>query len=285
MKIIRFDGGFRYDDPNNRWGNPSYQLEPGDEGYVPPSPVPSQPPTKKKHMKRNSYYPGRVGDQIVWLTNFPDKIVRWATVLGLTPAQVAAAQADCRWLVYVLREWLPAARAWSLACTNAAYEIQSGTGTAAQTLPVFVPPPHAEDVAPVAPGALDRIFALVQLIKDSGKCTDVIAADLGILGSAATGPNLAAVQPDFTATVVSGQVFLKWGWGGNADYLEFIEFLVDRADGKGSVFLATDTTPGYTDTTPLPATLTKWTYKAIYHDGDHQVGLWSVPVTVNVQKE
>ena len=36
---------------------------------------------------------------------------------------------------------------------------------------------------------------------------------------------------------------------------------------------------------PLPATLTKWTYKAIYHVGDHPVGLWSAPVTVNVQKE
>ena len=34
MKTIRFDSGFKFDDPNNRWSNPSYQLEPGDLGYV-----------------------------------------------------------------------------------------------------------------------------------------------------------------------------------------------------------------------------------------------------------
>jgi hypothetical protein len=32
MKTIRFDSGFYLDDPNNRWGNPSYQLEPGNPG-------------------------------------------------------------------------------------------------------------------------------------------------------------------------------------------------------------------------------------------------------------
>lgn len=42
MKVIRFDSGFRYDDPNSRWGNPSVQLEPGDPGYV--APQTGQPP-------------------------------------------------------------------------------------------------------------------------------------------------------------------------------------------------------------------------------------------------
>jgi len=27
------DEGFRLDDPNNRWGDPAYQLEPGDPGF------------------------------------------------------------------------------------------------------------------------------------------------------------------------------------------------------------------------------------------------------------
>ena len=57
---------------------------------------------------------------------------------------------------------------------------------------------------------------------------------------------------------------------------------MDRGDGKGFVFLTIDTTPGYTDTTPLPATLTKWTYKAVYRVGDAQVGQWSAPVSINV---
>jgi hypothetical protein len=61
-----------------------------------------------------------------------------------------------------------------------------------------------------------------------------------------------------------------------------IELQVDRADGKGYVLLAYDTTPGYTDTTPFPATPAKWTYRGIYRVNDKQVGLWSKPVSVTV---
>jgi hypothetical protein len=57
---------------------------------------------------------------------------------------------------------------------------------------------------------------------------------------------------------------------------------VDRGDGKGFIFLANDTTPGYIDTDPFPAAPTRWTYRAIYIIGDAQVGLWSKPVSVTV---
>ena len=57
---------------------------------------------------------------------------------------------------------------------------------------------------------------------------------------------------------------------------------MDRNDGKGFVFLAIDTTPGYTDTQPLPAVPAIWIYRAIYRVGDHQVGLWSNPVSLPV---
>ena len=43
-----------------------------------------------------------------------------------------------------------------------------------------------------------------------------------------------------------------------------------------------DTTPNYEDTTPFPVTPTKWTYKAIYRVGDHQVGQWSGEISVIV---
>ncbi len=43
MKVIRFDAGFRFDDPNSRYGAtdnaPAYQLEPGDSGYINTAPV------------------------------------------------------------------------------------------------------------------------------------------------------------------------------------------------------------------------------------------------------
>ncbi len=48
MKPIRFDSGVRFDSPNLRWGDPSYELEPGDPGYVPPSSATTAKPRKKK---------------------------------------------------------------------------------------------------------------------------------------------------------------------------------------------------------------------------------------------
>jgi len=78
-------------------------------------------------------------------------------------------------------------------------------------------------------------------------------------------------------------VFVDWGWGGYANYLDMCEIQVDRGDGKGFIDLAFDTTPGYTDTAPFPAAPAKWTYRAIYRVNDAQVGLWSKPVSLTVQ--
>ena len=65
-------------------------------------------------------------------------------------------------------------------------------------------------------------------------------------------------------------------------WLDLCELQVDRGDGKGFIPLAFDTTPGYTDTAPFPATPVKWTYRAIYRVGDTQVGIWSAPVSITV---
>jgi len=233
-------------------------------------------------MKRNTYYPARQNDQIVWLGNFSTKLPTLAAALGLTAAQVTAAVADCGWLIYILQSWLPAGRAWSLATTDAVNDAQTGDGTALMALPVFTAPALPTGIVPTNTGALTRIFALVQSIKDGGKCSDTNATNLGITGSAQTGPDLTTVQPVISVSIMGNQVNVKWGWGGNSAFLDSCEIQVDRGDGKGFVLLTIDTTPGYTDTQPFPAASVKWTYKAIYRLGDAQVGLWSQPASVTV---
>jgi hypothetical protein len=233
-------------------------------------------------MKRNTYFPARQTDQIVWLANFSNKLPALAAVLGLTAAQVSAAVADCGWLIYILQTWLPAGRAWALATTDAAADAQTGDGTALMVLPVFTAPALPAGIVPVNTGALTRVFALVQSIKDSGKCSDTNATNLGIVGSAQTAPDLTTVQPFISVSIMGNQVNVKWGWGGNSAYLDSCEIWVDRNDGKGYVLLTIDTTPGYTDTQPFPAASAKWTYKAIYRLDDAQVGLWSQPASVTV---
>jgi hypothetical protein len=186
-------------------------------------------------------------------------------------------------LIYLLQAWLPATRKWSQTGTNAMAEAQTGDGTKLMVLPVFVAPALPTGAAPVNTGALNRIFAQVQDIKNGGQCSDKDAATLGIVGSVQPGPDYTTLQPVFTVSIVGGQVLVKWGWGGYADFLDACEIQVDRGDGKGFNLLAMDTTPGYTDTQPFPAAKTVWTYRAIYQVDDARVGVWSQPVSIAVQ--
>jgi hypothetical protein len=39
VKTVYWDTNEVFDNPNLRWGNPAYLLEPGDPGYVPPDVV------------------------------------------------------------------------------------------------------------------------------------------------------------------------------------------------------------------------------------------------------
>ena len=284
MRTAYFDSGLNWDDPNLRWGEPAYLLEPGDPGYTPTLPpnTETKAKNKTKKMRRNNFFPMRQGDQITWLGNYKTKLPGYATTLALAAGQVTAIGNDCGWAIYVLQSWVPAVRSWTLAGTDALNEALTGSGSAAQTLPVFTAPALPAGVTAVNPGALNRIFALVQQIKDGGKCTDAIAQDLGIVGSANAGPDLTTIAPVIAVNLAGGHVQIKWGWQGNAAFLDLCEIHVDRGDGQGFKLLTFDTTPNYTDTQPLPATPARWTYKAIYRVGDAQVGNWSAPISINV---
>jgi hypothetical protein len=233
-------------------------------------------------MKRQNYYPRAIPAQIIWLTNFANRIPGLAATLGLTPAQATAIVADCLWLIYVLQEWEQAAHSFSTGATKAANEAQFGDGTQLMVLPTFTAPALPTGAAPVNTGALYRVFALVQTIKNDGKCSDTNANLLGIVGTEQTGPDATTLQPVISLFIKNGQVFVKWNWGGYAAFLSSCEIWVDRGDGKGFVFLTIDTTPGYTDTQAFPAALAKWTYKAIYREDEQQFGLWSQPVSITV---
>jgi hypothetical protein len=283
MKTVIFDSGIHWDDPNLRWGDPAVELEPGDPGYVP-----VQPPSQKqksarsKIMKRNAYFPSRQAEQIVWLENYRNKVGGYATALNLAAPAVTATVADARWLIHVLNSWFGATRAWAEACTDAVTEAQSGDGTAAMALPVFTAPALPTGVTAVNTGALDRIFAYVQTIKESPGYTETIGTDLGLVGSELTPPDFTTLAPVFKVSLSAQGVQIAWTWGGYSAFLDMIEIQVDRGDGKGYVFLATDTTPGYLDTCPRPATPAKWTYRATYHVDDAPIGQWSAPVSVAV---
>ena len=272
--------------PNVTWDG---ILEPGDPGYTPPPPLPvSKSKRKANPMKHQAYFPTNVPEQILWLTNFFLKLILHGAALGLSVPQVAAAVADCRWLIYLLGSYRPAERAAAKANTDFMREAQFGTDTAAMTLPNFEPPPlpvadpapgGLPAVVPQPPGALARIFSLVQVIKQSA--SDIIATDLGIVGSEiAPPPPPEALQPVIRVKRVGAHILVEWSWGGLRDLVDMLQIQVDR--GQGWTDLAYDTTPDYNDTAPHPATLTTWKYRAIWRVDDAQIGIWSAEASVVV---
>jgi hypothetical protein len=230
-------------------------------------------------MIRNSFYPKRADAQVIWHGNLRNKLPVHATTLGLAPAVVTAALADADWLIYVLGTWLPAVRTFSESCTDAVVEAQNGPGTGLMSLPTFTAPLGG---TPVNTGALLRIFNLVQQIRINPACTEAIASDLGIVGSEQSEPDWNVFGPVLKISRAPAGVTVGWGWQGKSAFLDQIEIEVDRGDGKGWVMLAIDTTPGYVDTEAIPATPTKWQYRAIYRVGDQRVGQWSAAASVIV---
>jgi hypothetical protein len=213
------------------------------------------------------------------LRTFQDNIGSYATLLGLTPAQVTSQAADSdyyNYLVEVLQTMEQHGQQWSM------WHRQMRHGSTA--LPGGAPVLPTLPVAPTAvpPGIEGRFRALMNLIKAGPNYNTSIGEALGGEGPEQTAPDTAAIKPDLTLRLSGGSVQVGWGWGGQSKHLDMIRLEVDRGGGAGFVLLAMDTTPNYIDTEPLPATAAKWTYRGMYYVGDSPVGQWSDPVSINV---
>jgi hypothetical protein len=203
----------------------------------------------------------------------------YATLLGVDPDDVTAQAADCDYFEYCLRSQNILHHA-SREATNWKDLMRNGGQLPPTGSPLAPVLPTA--VTAVAPGIEARFRALVKQIKTSKNYNAAIGQALGIEGAQQTPPDYATLQPAIRVIVTGNAVLVEWGWQGYSAWLDWCELQVDRGDGHGFVPLTFDTTPGYTDNQPFPATPTKWTYRAIYRVGDAQVGVWSPPVSVNV---
>ncbi len=139
-------------------------------------------------MKRQDYFPSRLGDQPEWLENFATKIPGYAPALGLVAGTVTAGVADARWCAFVIGIWRTQAQEFGRTISGAVEEALSGTGTSAQVLPTYTAATLPAGVVAVNPGALERLFRFVRDIKNSPTFTDPIGHDLGVLGSEAPAP-------------------------------------------------------------------------------------------------
>jgi hypothetical protein len=230
-------------------------------------------------MPKNNYIQSNDNAFSAQLKTCKNNIGDYATILGLSAAQVTSQAADSDYLEYVLQCMAlmqNSAQQWTVW-----KDIIRDGGTPPPTgAPVLPTLPAA--VPAVAPGIEVRFRALVKSIKANANYNVSIGDALGIEGAQQTPPDYITLQPVIQVDISGNRVEVDWGWQGYSAYLDQCELQVDRGDGKGFVLLAYDTTPGYVDTAPFPATPTKWTYKAIYRVDDAQVGQWSNPVTLTV---
>jgi hypothetical protein len=232
-------------------------------------------------MAKSDYMPNDDGGKATLFVRFRDNIGQYLAALGIPAAdpdivQQAADATRFRAIVDFCGNVQNAAQGWT---AEKNYERDGGnTAPAGQTVPALPPgfPPA------VPPGIVTRFRALVQRIKAANGYTVPMGQALGLEGAAQTGPDMALIQAILTLTLQGNAVLVGWGWQGFSAFLDMLEIQVDRGDGKGFVFLTYDTTPNYTDTFPLPATPTKWKYRAIYRVGDAQVGVWSNEVSITV---
>jgi hypothetical protein len=94
VKPVTYDSGVRWNDPNLRWGNPSYLLEPGDAGYLPgPAASPTKPRKKRKYMASNPT-PDRLDELLAAGEDLCDGMNQHAAAIGLKQNTLALARAE-----------------------------------------------------------------------------------------------------------------------------------------------------------------------------------------------
>lgn len=223
-------------------------------------------------MKRQDYYPSAVSKQVLWLRSFANSLPLHADALRLAAAIVADAIADALWVAYTLGPWRAAVRGFSKTATAAMTAVQTGTGAEARDLPAFTIPPRG-DTVPRPPGALDRIFHLVQVIKNVPGYNDAIGQMLGLLTIADDrqhpAPSLEVSVERGAKTEVAVLKMEKWG--------HLLLYIESRRGGGGWERLTMTSETTVRDKRPLlvPAQPEIREYRVRYYEGSAPTGEWS----------
>jgi len=217
-------------------------------------------------MAKNFYLPGGDKERSIWLNNFAAKFAANATILGFTAADVTSVNNDAAAFAYAVNqiENLTAAKERRVEYKNL---LRNGP---VSTVPLPAPPAPNTGTAPtpVPPGAFFRNSQWVQRIKNSPAYTNDMGKDFGIIGGEDTGLNEQEMKPILKLVRKGRDIEVQWKKGG-ADSLH-----IETDKGAGWQFLAVDSVPHYTDTTPVTAAAT-WKYRAMYIVNDELVGQWS----------
>jgi hypothetical protein len=215
-------------------------------------------------MANQPYYPGREGDQLLWLNNLSSKIATYFLTLDITPARQAKIQLVLTWLIWAWQIYLPARRQDAPAAT--AWRNQLGTGTSDASTDTAPPTPAALTPPAGTPffGMLTWLFEEIARWKKAEGYTDTIGQDLGIVGAV---PAAHTDPPSLKqGAVAQNNVELTFNlYEHTGVYIES-----QRQGDSAFSYLATDTGSPYNDTRPVktPGQAEWRDYRACWWDND-----------------
>ncbi len=189
--------------PPAAWDSSSWDLP--DSTTVNPS------KSKRKTVKRQDYFPIRIGDQIVWLRNFKIKLPLHATDLALVAGEVTNILLDVDTAIYGLETYRAALGPSSTSCYQCIDDaLYSDTVPGNVMWMGFAAPGGAP--AAVANGCLKRVFSYIaDDIKTATAYSTMVGEDLGVEGTAVATPNPATTVPEFDLrSTTGGKLEVLW---------------------------------------------------------------------------
>jgi len=208
------------------------------------------------------------------LKNFASKINKYAPTLGITPAEVAAIQADAAAFDFIMNTQ-GIMQTYAQTFTAFKNDARKGDGILG-TMPAV---PVLGTVPPMPTTQIEgRWRNIIQRMVKHPNYKSYMGEDLGI--EAATETFVATEgKPKFTVELsAGGYPNIKWSKG------KFQGVEIWKDTGKGFQKLDRDMIPDYLDKSPLPpeGQSVVWRYRMIYLVNDEPIGSWSEVVSVTV---
>jgi len=227
-------------------------------------------------MAKDYYLPRSDKKKAMWLSNFAVRLPYYAATLDITPSTLTSVQNDAKMFEYAIK-LVDSFSKIKKERTSFKNRLRDGpvSHTPLAVPKVISPAPQTS----VPPGIFKRVTALVRKIKVSDNYTTAIGKHLDIIGPE-TYLDMKKIKPKLKVRFTAGRVIIKYKKGKS----DGVDIYVDRGDGKGFNFLATDNEPDFIDPSELPDGVNSavWKYKARYRIDDKLVGKYSNIVEVTV---
>jgi hypothetical protein len=229
-------------------------------------------------MQRNPWWPAILAYQLILIQNFLSKIAGYSTVLGLSPAQLTAAQALCEAYIEAFN-FTEHSKQTMQSLTKWRNDLFYGEpkGSTPPNPPVF----EIGNISPGTMGMVTQFFELRDQILAAPGYTESIGEDLGLIGTEKTEPEEGDVAPELKLSVSAGYwVNVK----GSLKGMSGMRIEYRPSGGQYTPIAYFSNTPGSFQITPaLPGQPEKGHVRAVFIRKNAQFGDYSpdYPVTVS----